>query len=232
MTPFLLIIEKMKKKKLIVLIITGVVSALGLAVLIPFSILGTRTAALEVDYTYLLEDTSYNDKLEITGINLKKQDVSCGYATIEMMSEYYGDKVDEIELSRRNDGAITTQSSDGFLKEANVTIASKDFVKRSYLKNDDLLKEIHDSIKNNNPVAIEWAAKLEDEWTLHFSLITGVDYANDNITIYNPYGYIENIKTKEFIDRASFKAYEHLPLFLAFGFAFGAFEKNTIFYAK
>ena len=81
-------------------------------------------------------------------------------------------------------------------------------------------------------MAIEWAAKFEDEWTLHFSLITGVDYANDNITIYNPYGYIENIKTKEFIDRASFKAYEHLPLFLAFGFAFGSFEKNTIFYAK
>ena len=81
-------------------------------------------------------------------------------------------------------------------------------------------------------MAIEWAAKLEDEWTLHFSLITGVDYQNDNITIYNPYGYIENIKTKEFISRASFKAYNNMPLFLAFGFAFGAFEKNTIFYAK
>ena len=222
----------MKKKKLIILIITGVVSALGLAVLIPFSILGMRTASMEVDYAYLLEDTSYNDKLEITGINLKKQDVSCGYATIEMMSEYYGDKVDEIQLSIRNEGAITTQSSNGFLKEVNKTITNKSFVKRSFLKHDNLLKEIHDSIKNNNPVAIEWAAKLEDEWTLHFSLITGVDYSNDNITIYNPYGYIENITTKEFISRASFQAYDNMPLFLAFGFAYGAFEKNTIFCAK
>ena len=222
----------MKKKKLIILIITGVVSALGLAVLIPFSILGMRTASMEVDYTYLLEDTSYNDKLEIAGINLKKQDVSCGYATIEMMSEYYGDKVDEIQLSIRNEGAITTQSSNGFLKEVNKTITNKSFVKRSFLKHDDLLKEIHDSIKNNNPVAIEWAAKLEDEWTLHFSLITGVDYQNDNVAIYNPYGYIENITTKEFISRASFQAYDNMPLFLAFGFAYGAFEKNTIFYAK
>lgn len=222
----------MKKKKLIILIVTGVVSALGLAVLIPFSILGMRTASMEVDYTYLLDDTSYNDKLEITGINLKKQDVSCGYATIEMMSEYYGDKVDEVQLSIRNEGAITTQSSNGFLKEVNKTITNESFVKRSFLKHDDLLKEIHDSIKNNNPVAIEWAAKLEDEWTLHFSLITGVNYQSDNVTIYNPYGYIENITTKEFISRASFQAYDNMPLFLAFGFAYGAFEKNTIFYAK
>lgn len=222
----------MKKKKLIILIVTGVVSALGLAVLIPFSILGMRTASMEVDYTYLLDDTSYNDKLEITGINLKKQDVSCGYTTIEMMSEYYGDKVDEVQLSIRNEGAITTQSSNGFLKEVNKTITNESFVKRSFLKHDDLLKEIHDSIKNNNPVAIEWAAKLEDEWTLHFSLITGVNYQSDNVTIYNPYGYIENITTKEFISRASFQAYDNMPLFLAFGFAYGAFEKNTIFYAK
>lgn len=222
----------MKKKKLVLFIISGVIAALGLAVLIPFSILGMRTASLEVDYTYLLEDTSYNDKLEISGVNLKKQDVSCGYATIEMMSEYYGDKVDEVQLSIRNEGAITTQSSNGFLKEVNKTITNKSFVKRSFLKHDNLLKEIHDSIKNNNPVAIEWAAKLEDEWTLHFSLITGVDYQSDNVTIYNPYGYIENITTKEFISRASFQAYDNMPLFLAFGFAYGAFEKNTIFYAK
>ena len=222
----------MKKKKLVLFIISGVIAALGLAVLIPFSVLGFKTASLEVDYSYLREDTSYNDKLEISGVNLKKQDVSCGYATIEMMSEYYGNKVDEIELSIRNEGAITTQSSNGFLNEINKTITTQTFVKRSFLKNDVLLKEIHDSIKNNNPVAIEWAAKMEEEWTLHFSLITGVDYRNDNITIYNPYGYIENINLNEFISRATFKAYEHLPLFLAFGFAYGAFEKNTIFYAK
>ena len=170
--------------------------------------------------------------MEVTGLNLKKQDVSCGYATIEMMSEYYGNKVDEIELAKRNDGLITTSSSNGFLKEINKTITTKTFIKKSYLKNDELIKEIYGSIKNNNPVAIEWAAKLEDEWTLHFSVITAVDLACDDITIYNPYGYTEDISVKEFISRASFEAYDHMPLFLAFGFAYGAFEKNTIFFAN
>ena len=221
----------MKKKKIIIISVSALVGAIAIALIIPFTILGIRTASLSSDYSYLKTDASYNDKLEITGVNLKKQDLSCGYAVIEMMSEYYGNKVDEVELGKRNDGAITTQSSNGFLKEVNKTITTKSFIKNSYLKNDELLKEIHDSIKNNNPVAIEWAAKYEGSWTLHFSLITGTDYQNDNITIYNPYGYIENLNLNEFIDRASFKAYKNKG-FMNFGFSYGAFEKNTIFYAK
>ena len=46
------------------------------------------------------------------------------------------------------------------------------------------------------------------------------------------YGYIEKINVDEFIDRTTFEAYEKMPLFLSFGFAFGAFEKNTIFFVN
>ena len=91
-----------------------------------------------------------------------------------------------------------------------------------------MFKEIHDSLKNNNPVAIEWAAKYEGEWTLHFSVVSGLDLENDNVTVYNPYGYIENVTTKDFIDRTTFNAFKNIPIFLNFGFAFGAFDKNTI----
>ena len=112
------------------------------------------------------------------------------------------------------------------------SIPKKQFIKKSYLANDTLLKQIHDSLVLQNPVALEWAAKYDNEWTLHFSLISSLDIANDVVTIYNPYGYIEEITVKEFIDRTTFEAYKNMPLFLNFGFAFGAFEKNTIFYAK
>ena len=221
----------MKKKKIIIITISAVVASIALAVAVPFIVLGVRTASIDNEYSYLIEDPNYYERAAV-GFSLKKQDVSCGYATIEMMSEYYGNKVDEMELAKRNDGLITTQSSNGFLKEINKTITSQTFVKRSYLKNDELLKEIYKSIKNNNPVAIEWAAKLEDEWTLHFSVVTAIDFPCDDVTIYNPYGYTEDLSLKEFINRTSFKAYENMPLFLGFGFAYGAFEKNTIFYAK
>ncbi len=231
MTPFLFIINKMKKKKIVIIGVSALVGAIALATAIPFTILGIRTASIDNEYSYLIDDPNYYERAAV-GFALKKQDISCGYATIEMLSEYYGDKVTEIELGKRNNGAITTQSSNGFLKEVNKTIPTQTFVKRSYLKNDELLKEIYASLKKENPVAIEWAAEYEGEWTLHFSVVTAIDFPCDDVTIYNPYGYTEDLSLKEFIDRTSFKAYEHMPLFLAFGFAYGAFEKNTIFYAQ
>lgn len=220
-----------KKTKIILISVSSAIITLGLVVAIPFTILGVRTANLKSDYSYLKEDSTYKEKVEIEDLELVKQHVSCGYASIEMISTFYGSPVTEDELDARN-GAISTASTDGFLKEINKSIPSKKFVKRAYLKHDVLLKEIHDSLEKNNPVAIEWAAKYENEWTLHFSVVSGLDLQNDNVTIYNPYGYIENVTTKEFISRTTFDAYKNIPLFLNFGFAFGAFDKNTIFYAQ
>ena len=220
-----------KKAKIIIGISCGLVGALVLAVVIPFTILGVKTANLEKDYSYLKTDANYANKVEVEGLELVTQHVSCGYASIEMISSYYGKKVTEDELDARN-GAVSTASSSGFKNEISKCIPNKEFKMSSYLKHDALLKEIHDSLKAGNPVALEWAAKYENEWTLHFSVIQGLDLGNDNITVYNPYGYIENIHVDEFINRASFKAYDNIPLFLNFGFAFGAFDKNTIFYAN
>ena len=170
--------------------------------------------------------------MEVTGLKLVTQHVSCGYASIEMISEYYGNVVTEDDLDEKNNGAVSTSSTSGFLKEINESISDKKFAKKTYLANDNYLKEIHNSLAKNNPVAIEWAAKYQEEWTLHFSVVTMMDLGNDQITIYNPYGYIENINCEEFLSRTTFKAYKNLPLFLNFGFAFGAFDKNTLFYVK
>ena len=219
----------MRKK---ILIISSVV--LGLIVLIiviPFIILSIKTNKIKVDYEYLKLDVNYQDKLEVEGIELVTQKVSCGYASIEMISTYYGSKVSEEDLDSKNK-SISTSSTKGFLKEINSSISTKTFIKREYLKSDCLLKEIYDSLKKGNPVVIEWAAKYEEEWTLHFSVVTALDIKNDIVTIYNPYGYIENITINEFINRTSFEAYSNMPIFLKFGFAFGAFGKNTIFHVE
>ena len=222
----------MKKKKKILLIIGMVVLILVLVITIPFSILLIRSSTLQKDYLYLKDDETFSAKVEINNLKLVEQHISCGYATIEMISSYYGNRISEDDLSNKNKGAISTSSSAGFLKEINNSIPNRKFIKRSYLANDALLKEIHASLALTNPVAIEWAAQYENEWTLHFSVVSGLDIANDNVTINNPYGYIENISLDEFISRTSFKAYKNMPFFLSFGFAFGAFEKNTIFFAQ
>lgn len=221
-----------RNRRIVVSIIMGFLFVLALAIVVPFGILGVRTNRLNKDYEYLKTDATYAQKVEVSGVNLVKQHVSCGYACIEMMSEYYGKKVTEDDLDAKNKGGVSTASTAGFLKEINASIEGKDFVKKTYLSNDEFLKTIHDSLKNNNPVAIEWAAKFENEWTLHFSIVTSMDLANDQIVINNPYGYIETLASDEFISRTTFKAYKNLPLFLNFGFAFGAFDKNALFYAR
>ncbi len=220
----------MNIKRVIVISVSALVGAVVLAVAIPFAVLAVKTANIKSDYAYLIEDAKYKTAVEVEGLEHVTQEISCGYATIEMMSAFYGERVSEETLSERNDGAITTSSSSGFLDEINKTIKDKEFKKSSYLKNDELLKEIHDSLSSNNPVAIEWAAKYKDEWTLHFSVISALDLEGDNIVVYNPYGYIENLQIDTFIERSTFEAYKDMPLFLNFGFAFGAFEKNTIFH--
>ena len=220
-----------KKTKVTLIVVSALVGTLVLTASIPLIVDAVKTNNLEADYSYLRNDTNYKEKVEVTGLELVTQHVSCGYASIEMISGFYGNKVSEDDLDARN-SAVSTQTSQGFLDEINKSIPSHNFVKRSYLKNDTLLKEVHDAIKDNKPVALEWAAKYENEWTLHFSVVTSIDLGNDKVTIYNPYGYIENIEVKEFVDRTSFKVYKGMPLFYNYAFAFGLFDKNTIFYAK
>ena len=220
-----------KKTKATIIVVSALVGALALTASIPLIVDAVKTNSLEADYSYLRNDANYKEKVEVTGLELVTQHVSCGYASIEMISGFYGNKVTEDDLDARN-SAVSTQTSQGFLDEINKSIPSHNFVKRSYLKNDVLLKEVHDAIKDNKPVALEWAAKYENEWTLHFSVVTSIDLGNDKVTIYNPYGYIENIEVTEFVDRTTFKAYKGMPLFYNYAFAFGLFDKNTIFYAK
>ena len=218
-------------KKLAIIIPAAVVGSLALAIAIPFTIFGIRSASLNKDYSYLKNDATYSQEHEIEDVELVKQHISCGYATIEMMSNFYGNKVTEDELSEKNGGAISTQTTNGFYNELKATIPDKQFVKYAFLENDAFLKQICVSLANNNPVAIEWAAKYEEEWTLHFSLVTGIDIKEDVVTVQNPYGYVEEESVEGFLSRTTFNAYENMPGFLNFGFAYGAFHKNALFYA-
>lgn len=210
-------------------IILSIVIILLLVLIVPFIVLQIRTASLESEYGYLKSDSNYNTRVILEDVPLVTQEISCGYATIEMISSYYGNAVTEESLGDKNNGKISTSTTKGFLNEINSSISSKSFSKKTYLKGDELLKQLYTSLSNGNPVAIEWAAQNNGEWTLHFSVVVGMDLENDLIIINNPYGYIEELTMSEFLNRTSFSTYDNMPLFLQFGFAFGMFHKNTIF---
>ena len=218
----------MKKKKLPIIIVSAVIGSLLLAIAIPFSIYGIRSGTIDNNYSYLFKDNKItNKKLDVP---LVTQKYSCGYAIIEMLSKYYENPITEEELYNKNNGNISTATTGGFVNEINKSLDDITYTSKEYLKNDKLLLTINESLINDKPVAVEWAAMYEDMWTLHWSVITGMD--QEYIYINNPYGYPEQITYDEFISRTTFNAFKGMSLGFHFGFAFGLFSKNTIICAK
>ena len=213
-----------KGKKIAIIVSSVIVVSLGLAVAIPFIILGIRSSAIDNAYSYLISEKKITDKkIEVP---LVKQEISCGYAIIEMLSSYYGNPISEEELYEQNNKSVSTATTSGFVSEINKRIKGKNYSAKDYLKNDELLLTINNSLLQDKPVPVEWAAKFGEEWTLHWSIVTGMD--QQYIYVNNPYGYKETISYDEFISRTTFKAFTNMNIGYQFGFAFGLFSKNTI----
>ncbi len=226
----ILIMNKFLKRSLLIL---GVILAvLATVIAVAFIKINIKTANILDDISEIYSNEKYQKPLLIENLDPIKQDISCGYAVIEMFAKWAG-KSDITEESLYDSyGSVVTSTGDSFEKEMNKQFPEYNTIMYKYLKNTELVDKVYESLEKGIPVPFEWAAKIEDEWTLHYSLIIGMNIQNDSITILNPYGYKEEISIKEFLDRTSFEAYENMPLFLKFGFAFGIFEKNTIFIAS
>ena len=219
----------MKILKRILIALSIIIALLIIIILIAFTLLKSKTNNMLDDYSNIYTNEKYNNAYLIDSNNLFKQEVSCGYAVIEMFAKWNNDSnITERELYNTY-GKVVTSTGKSFEEEMNKQFPKYKTTMFKYLKNTELIDIVYASLSKGIPVPFEWAAKYDDEWTLHYSLIIGIDIPNDIITIANPYGYIEKISIKEFISRTSFESYDNMPIFLKLGFAFGFFEKNTIF---
>ena len=187
-----------------------------------------KTAAIQNDYSAVFHDEKYQRPVRVEGVEVITQDVSCGYAVLEMFSRWNGGDLTEEDLYAEY-GKVVTSTGKAFCEEMNKRFPAYTTTMRSYLTNTKLLDTVYACLSEGKPVPVEWAALYGDDWTLHYSLIVGMDIPNDKVTVANPYGYMEEVSVAEFLERTSFEAYEHMPLFLKLGFAFGFFEKNTVF---
>ena len=219
----------MKKLKKVLIAILILILVLILISIISICMLKSKTNNILDDYSSIYINKKYQDSILIDNVDVFKQDVSCGYAVIEMFAKWDNNsKITEKTLYDKY-GKVVTSTGKSFEEEMNKQFPKYKTTMYKYLKSSELIDKVFNSLSNGIPVPFEWAAKYEDEWTLHYSLIIGIDIPNDLITIANPYGYIEKINIKEFINRTSFESYENMPIYLKLGFAFGIFEKNTIF---
>lgn len=205
-----------------------VVAVLVCVAAVSLVMLQQRTGALHDDYSGMLSDAKYSAPVQAEGVEVITQDVSCGYAVIEMFSAWAGGGITEEGLYDEY-GKVVTSGGQSFCDEMNKQFPAFHTTMHTYLADSELLDAVYKSLANGVPVPFEWAAKQGDEWTLHYSLVIGLDIPGDKVTVANPYGYVEEISIGEFLSRTSFEAYEDMPLFLKLGFAFGIFEENTVF---
>lgn len=187
-----------------------------------------KTYKILDDCTALCDNEKYQTPVYVEGVNVIIQEISCGYAVIEMFSAWAGKDITEESLYNEY-GKVVTSTANAFCGEMNKRFPEYTTSVHKYLTNIQLIDKVYDSLSKGIAVSFEWAALLENEWTLHYSLIIGVDIPNDIITVANPYGYIEELSVNDFLKRTSFEAFGNMPLFFKFAFAFGIFEKNTIF---
>ncbi|SFG71000.1 C39 family peptidase [Oribacterium sp. WCC10] len=209
--------------------ITGIILAVLVAIpLVLLLIVSIRTTLTQDDYSAVYTNPKYQNPVKVADVEVIQQHISCGYAVIEMFSAWNGGNVTEDSLFDEY-GTVVTSSGNNFCKEMNKQFPEYTTTMHKYVKNTEFIDIMYDTLESGKPVPFEWAAMYGDEWTLHYSLIVGADIPNDTITVANPYGYYEVLTPEELLERTSFRAYEHMPLFMRMGFAIGLFEKNTLY---
>ncbi|MDR1277482.1 MAG: hypothetical protein LBK02_01890 [Treponema sp.] len=182
------------------------------------------------DYSGLLRDSTYSQAVSVNGIQAIKQEISCGYAVIEMLAKWKGKPITEHSLSLQNNGKISTSMGSGFLKEMNRQFPEWETTRYVNITNGELLQNIHTSLKNGFPAPIEFAAKnTSSEWTLHFAIVTSMDLRNNQIIVQNPYGYEETYTVQNFIRATRYESYENMEWYFKTGFNMGLFNKNTLY---
>jgi hypothetical protein len=182
------------------------------------------------DYSYLLQNSAYPYK-GVTGIQVIKQDVSCGYACIEMLAAWKGKTpITEESLLAQNNGEISTAMGSGFLKEMARQFPEWNITRQVNILNAELLETIYASLDDGFPVPVEFAAKnTSSQWTLHFGIVTAIDLINNKIIVQNPYGYEETYSIPDFIHATRYESYKDMEWYFKIGFNMGLFHKNTVY---
>lgn len=215
----------LKKAMQVILVIVIVIVAVAVGLLIRLNI---QTNRMLNDYSSIYDNEKYSTPVYVEGVDVITQQVSCGYACIEMFSKWHGGDITEATLYDEY-GKVVTSTGNKFAEEMNKQFPEYETNIHKNMTNTELIDAAYDNLSKGIPVPFEWAAKYGDDWTLHYSLLVGMDIQNDKVTVANPYGYLEEISVDEFMGRTSFEAYEKMPIYFKMAFAIGMFEKNTIF---
>ena len=223
--------RKVARKFLIT--ITCILSAALSIIAVAFIRQAYISSKINDDYTMVLNNSVYQESVSIDRVHFITQEISCGYAIIEMFSNWQNKEITEQFLFENNGNTISTAMGTGFLNEIRKQFPEWEITRYTNLTNSELLSTMHESLADGMPVSIEFAALRNvndvEVWTLHFAVVTALDLQNDIVVVQNPYGYEESYTVDNFLRATRYDSYENMELPFSFGFAFGLFNKNTIY---
>ena len=219
-----------KRVLMILLVIAVVIAAIVVVVFIKQAVVDNR---MNDEMSSIYADEQYKTPVYINGIGVMKQEITCGYACIELLARWQGKDITEKTLFTQNNSKITTAMGNGFVNEVNKQFPEFHTTKYVNLTNSELLDMVYKSLERGMPVPVEFAALYTDDeksvWTLHFAIVTSMDVGADEITVSNPYGYMETYTLNEFLNATRYDSYENMEFYFKLGFATGVFKKNTIY---
>ncbi len=222
-----------KRKPLLYRVGAGVMVLLMLAVLgfgIRYLLISQR---LKADAALLVTDPELRAPVILDDTPTVRQTITCGYAAIQWLTGYLATEVSEEVLFELHEGRIRTAFPGDFGPELAVHLGEDYRVTTlSNTPAQELLRAIHASLRAGMPVPISLAA-IDDtnrpHYSLHYSVITGMDLLQDRIYISNVYGYEETYTLTALLEALRFDNYVDMPLFIRAGIFFGWFDRNTIY---
>lgn len=123
-------------------IIAAVVVAIIICIIVVAQVvLQSRTSAILNDISGIRDNEKYKTPVYIDGIEVIKQDVSCGYAVIEMFAAWSGKKITEESLFDEY-GSVVTSTGDSFCAEMNKRFSEYTTTIHKYLPNTELIDKI------------------------------------------------------------------------------------------
>lgn len=136
------------------IVLGAVLGALACAAIVALALLQVRTDALHDDWRSLLGDGDHDAPARVEGVEAITQDVSCGYAVIEMFSAWDGGSLTEEDLYGEHGGAVTSTGA-SFCEEMNKRFPRYETAMRKYLTDSELLDAVYRSLEGVVPVPFE-----------------------------------------------------------------------------
>jgi len=169
--------------------------------------------------------------MELDGLTIKAQpdSTTCGITTVAVISNYYNDTDFEAnDLMAKHGSKGTTDMAELLEKE----LPGKTIAFKSNVTNEEMIRDIHASLKSNDPVAVYFGAPNpfnEPYYDSHGSVVCGIDLENESITIGNSYGYREVISLVDFLNRMSYAERDRYTPAQRFVWKFTRVNKNQYF---